>query len=454
MPEYKLEKLSLNSKEEKVGDLQSLLRNKLFGSGMASLLIKVSGAGLSYFMFVAFAHLLNARDYGVFAFSFNLAIVVSAFAGFGYSTAIMRYWPKYMAQGRPEYAKGAVKMGAQLTLTGIAVALVLGYVVDHLWFLTSEQNYVVIAILASAFCFSDFAAGVLRAQNNVVASMLPRDVLWRIFAPVIAIAIVWGGFALNNTWAVYICAFVLLALVAFQCVAINTNLKISSTALTTIADWAGTRNSLLPLWGAGIIFAMIQQMDVVVVGFLASGNETGAYFAAQKTAALLSLVLIAGGLVTDPIMASLYEKKQIQELQSLCRRMVIVIAVITFLGFLFLVLTGSVLLSIFNASFVSAYSILLILAVGALIDAVSGPTAYLMQMTSLENVYARMLAVVYFIVFVLQFIFVPKYGVIAAAISNAAGVVIWNCVSIYFLRRRIGVDPSFFGLFFPPKVRG
>jgi O-antigen/teichoic acid export membrane protein len=449
----KLKDANIKIDMQKQGSMKSLLRNKLLGSGLVSLLIKVSGAGLSYLMFVAFAHLLNAQDYGVFAFSFNLAVVVSAFAGFGYSTAIMRYLPKYLAQARPEYAYGAIKMGTQFTLVGIVAALLVGYCVDHLWSGQSDRNYFVVAILASTFCIGDFAAGVLRAQNSVVASMLPRDVLWRILAPLCALLIVWSGYVLNSNLAVYICALVLLALLVLQIFVITSNLKKLEVHLPAVSDWAGTRKSLLPLWGAGIVFAMIQQMDVVVVGFLLNGGETGAYFAAQKTASLLSLVLIAGGLVTAPIMAALYEKNQTQELQKLCRQMVIAIAIVTLFGFLFLVLSGNILLSIFNSSYTSAYYILLILAFGAMIDAVSGPTAYLMQMTSLETVYARMLAVIYVFVFVLQFIFIPKYGVIAAALANAAGVIVWNCVSIYFLRKKIGVDPSLFGILFPTKVR-
>jgi O-antigen/teichoic acid export membrane protein len=449
----KLDDVNTKIEQQKLGSLKSLLGNKLFGSGMISLLIKVSGAGLSYLMFVAFAHLLNAEDYGVFAFTFNLAVVVSAFAGFGYSTAIMRYLPKYLAQGRPEYANGAIKMGTQLTLLGIVLALLVGFVADHFWMVASNRNYFVVAVLASTFCIGDFAAGVLRAQNSVVASMLPRDVLWRILAPLCALIVVWSGYMLNSNLAIHICAFVLLALLIFQIAVVHSNMKNNVAQLPAVSDWAGTRKSLLPLWGAGIIFAMIQQMDVVVVGLLANAGETGAYFAAQKTAALLSLVLIAGGLVTAPIMAALYEKKHTQELQKLCRQMVIAIAAVTLLGFLFLVLSGNILLSIFNPSFTSAYYILLILAFGAMIDAVSGPTAYLMQMTSLETVYARMLAVIYVLVFVLQFIFIPKYGVIAAALANASGVIVWNCVSIYFLRKKIGVDPSLFGIFFPTKVR-
>jgi O-antigen/teichoic acid export membrane protein len=148
----KLDDVNTKIEQQKLGSLKSLLGNKLFGSGMISLLIKVSGAGLSYLMFVAFAHLLNAEDYGVFAFTFNLAVVVSAFAGFGYSTAIMRYLPKYLAQGRPEYANGAIKMGTQLTLLGIVLALLVGFVADHFWMVASNCNCFASVILQQAFC--------------------------------------------------------------------------------------------------------------------------------------------------------------------------------------------------------------------------------------------------------------------------------------------------------------
>ena len=67
-----------------------LRRHPLLGPGIISLVIKVAGAGLSYVMLVAFAHLLSPAEYGVFAFSFNLSIVVAAFFGFGYATAITR----------------------------------------------------------------------------------------------------------------------------------------------------------------------------------------------------------------------------------------------------------------------------------------------------------------------------------------------------------------------------
>ena len=429
--------------------LKSILGNRLFGSGMISLAIKVFGAGLSYLMFVAFARLLSAEDYGFFAFSFNLAIVVAAFAGFGYSTAVMRYWPKYLAQGKPYYAKGAIKMGAQLTLVGVATVLLVGFLADQF----SPKNFLSVAALAATFCVSDFAAGVLRAQQSVVGSMLPRDVLWRILAPLAAFAVIWFGYSLTSSAAVYICAFALLTLLLGQIFLITKSTNRLAGRSPAVSDWAGTRSSLLPLWGAGIVFAMIQQMDVVVVGYLMNGAETGAYFAAQKTATLLSLVLIAGGLVTAPTMASLYEKKSHTELQKLCKQLVIAIAAVTLVGFVFLVFSGKILLGFFNHNFTSAYSILLILAFGCMIDAVAGPTAYLMQMTAYEKTYLKIMLVCYLLVIMLQFALIPRWGGMGAALASAGGTIVWNLWSIWLLRTKAKIDPSILGLVWSIKSK-
>ncbi len=433
--------------------LRSALGHRLVGSGIISLLIKVAGAGLSYLMFVAFAHLLSAEDYGVFAFSFNLAIVISACAGFGYSTAVMRYWPKYLAQGKPDYAKGVVKMGSILTALGILIALGVGLVGDKIAGAQSARNFLSVSVLAATFCLGDFAAGVLRAQNSVVGSMLPRDVLWRIMAPLAAFAAVWLGYAAGSAMAIYISAAVLSVLIIGQIFLINQGVTKAAGHVIAKSDWSGTKGSLLPLWGASIVFAMIQQMDVVVVGYLMGGAETGAYFAAQKTATLLSLVLIAGGLVTAPTMAALYEKKNYAELQKLCRQLVMAIAVVTFLGFVFLAFTGNILLSFFNHNFTSAYSILLILALGCMIDAISGPTAYLMQMTSYEKSYLKIMVVCYVLVILLQFVLIPRFGGLGAAFASASGTIIWNLWSIWLLRAKAKIDPSIIGLIWPVEQK-
>lgn len=420
-----------------------------------SLVIKLLGAVLSYGMVVMFARFLSTDDYGRFAFGLNLAIIAAAIGGLGFSTGIMRYWPKYLVTKDSAGARGVVRLGYTASFLGGAmimfVALV-GSLVSAVFYAKNQfAEFAAIGFLGFLISVGDYSTNLLRAQGSTLVSMLPRDVLWRIFSVLGGAITLWWGFTLTGPGALLICSAVLLALTAWQMLHVRRNMSALLTSAGQRNDWPELRKSLLPLWASSIIFAMIQQFDVVIVGSLLGNADAGAYFAAQKTAMLLSLVLIAAGLVGAPTMAGLFHSGKMVELQRLCRNLAIAIAAVTVFGFLFLVFAGRHLLALFDPNFVNAYPILLIIAVGCMVDAVSGPNAYLMQMTSFERPYLRVMAVCYVLVILAQFILIPHYGSYGAALASSGGVVLWNLWSVAILRRKAGLDPSLLAIFFPPK---
>jgi O-antigen/teichoic acid export membrane protein len=430
--------------------LMNRIPKTILGPGLISLTIKLAGAVLAYAMIVAFAHFMSADEYGRFAFGLNLAIIVSVIGGFGFSTGILRYWPKYMVAHDEAGAKGVVWLGYRACLIGgfilIALAIVGGLVSARV------LEFSVIAILGLVIGLSDYSSNLLRAQGSVIVSMLPRDVLWRILCVVGAALLFWLGLKMSGSTALGLCAAVLVLLVLWQFRHVQNNIRGDVNAATTSRnDWRALKSSLWPLWASSIVFAMIQQFDVVIVGSLLGNADAGAYFAAQKTAMLLSLVLIAAGLVAAPLMSGLYHSGKLNELQKLCRNLAGAIAVVTAIGFLILVLIGRQLLSLFDPHFVSAYPILLIVAFGTMIDAISGPNAYLMQMTSYEKSYLRIMGVCYGLVLAAQYILIPRYGSMGAALASAGGVVVWNVWAIYVLRKKAGLDPSLLSLISNPR---
>jgi O-antigen/teichoic acid export membrane protein len=421
-----------------------------------SLAIKVAGAGLSYAMIVIFARLLPPDDYGRFGFGLNLAIIAAALGGLGMSTGIMRYWPKYLAEGNSVAARGVVALGYRLALIGgVAVACAgfcIGLISRHLGYAVTSWDCAAIAALGLAITFGDYATNLLRAQGSTIVSMLPRDVLWRILSPLAMALCLWLGVAATSQTALIVTAAALAILVIWQVDQARRSVATQATGNTGTFDSRHLMPSLMPLWASGVIFAMIQQFDVVVVGSLLGPAEAGGYFAAQKTAMLLSLVLIAGGLATAPTMAALYHSGRHAELQRLCRKLALAIAVVSALGFVLLLLLGKYLLAFFDPSFVSAYPVLVVVACGCLVDAVSGPNAYLMQMTNYERHYLWIMVGCYVLVLAGQLLLIPHLGVIGAALSSAGGVICWNVCAIFVLRRKAGLDPSLFSILLPPNA--
>jgi O-antigen/teichoic acid export membrane protein len=165
-------------------------------------------------------------------------------------------------------------------------------------------------------------------------------------------------------------------------------------------------------------------------------------------------MLVAGNLVGAPLISSYYHKRDMQGLQRLCSFLALGIAVPTAAGLLIVALTGHYLLGLFDSSFVGAYPVLLILAVAAAFDSLAGPTGYFLQMSGRESLYLRIMTACYAGVLALQLLLAPLLGAIGIAIPTAIGVIAWNAIAVFVLRRQTGVDPSLFGLIFKPSAAG
>ncbi len=436
--------------------LQSFL-SRLLGDSLISFVSKIIGAALTFVMLVVFSRLMTAEQFGFFGVGMNTAVMLSTLIGLGLPVAVMRIYPAHLARSETALATGFISSGystilvASFLLIAVAAVVSISGVADSIS--GSPMAPVLIAALAMFIALSDYCASALRSQGQVAWSALPRDIGWRISAPLTAALAVFAGLVLPNTVALGICVATLALVTALQFS--KSRLLYSELAKNAahVVDWARWRRPLLPLWIASVVFALIQQADVLVVGSILGAQEAGAYFAAQKTAALLGLAMIAGGQVAAPMMATAYHSGNLPELRRICRLLAAAIAVVTFAGLILVAGFGDRLLGIFKPEFVSAYPVLVLFAISATVDALCGPTAYLMQMTTLERAYLKIMAISYAVMLVLQLIFVPRYGLLAAAACNTAGVVVWNLFAIAMIRRRIGVDPSVFSFILPqPRV--
>jgi O-antigen/teichoic acid export membrane protein len=428
---------------------------KLMGPGLISLVVKVTSAGLSYLMLVAFARMLPAEDYGYFGVMTNVAIVVSTICMLGLPLGAMRFWPAHMERKEPELAKGFVqssqKLLAWVSVGLLFIALALTWTGLSTRFFGFTSGALLVAVFATLLALSEFLSSLLRAQNLTAWALVPRDILWRVFAPFAAGAVLYFSGLASGQIAILCCVVVLgvLTLVQFGIAWRATQRIVGNIAART--NWQSWRGPLIPLAGASVLFAMVQQLDVVVVGSLLGPIEAGSYFAAQKTASLMGLVMIAGGMVAAPLMSAAFQGGRIMELQRICKFLSVAIAGVTLCGFGLLAIIGDRLLALFDPAYVSQYGLLMVLALGYAIDALAGPTAYLMQMTKLESAYLKIMAMSYFVVLALQLALVPHYGAVAAAAATTIGYVIWNVTAIFLLRREVGVDSSLFSFFLAPK---
>lgn len=439
-----------------ISDLGGLIRQGMSRS-LASLLIKIAAAGLTYLMYVGLSRAMGDTQYGYFAFGLSLATILAIAASMGQQTAVLRYFPEESVAGHPERAVLALRAGASLTLVaGLVTSLGL-VLVAAFWSLALDRpgaHLYATAALILPLAMAEYLSAALRAQGSIWTGLAPRDIFWRLAVPAIVMTLAAAGIALAGWAALLLSAALLAAMLLAQ---MRLARRLGYEVRPALAGIAGYwrehgRASRWFLLGSVLDSAAIN-IDTILVGLLVTPMSAGLYFNAARTAGIMTLFSFAMTLVVAPMLAAHYHAgnmRRAQAVTSLCAWAGFTFSAVVLAGFF---LYGNAILSLFGDSAPEAYWVLMILSAGYLFEAAAGPGRMVMMMTGHEKPYAWLWGTVLFIGVLAQIVLVPLYGMLAAAAVCMAVRIVAFAAKTVWARRNIGIDPSLVGLFRLGRMR-
>lgn len=430
-------------------DLGALLRTGLSRS-LVSLGIKVATAGLTYGMYVLLSRSMGAAEYGLFAFGLSLATVLAILASLGQQTAILRYWPEDTGRGERAGAETALGAGGALTVAaGLAIgaALLLLALVGAVTGFGSTAHVAAAATLILPMALAEYWSSALRAQGSVWIALTPRDILWRLLVPVIVLALAIAGVALAGWQALLLTSIVLAGALALQALFARRKNMLLRTDFSAVPGYWQARGGASRWFLVGtLIDSAALNLDIVFVGLLLGPVEAGLYFNAFRTAGLLTLFMYAITLVVAPMLARHYHAGEMLKAQAvtlLCAWAGFLFSLAVFVIFL---VFGGPILALFGDHAEAAYWALVLLSVGLLFDAATGPARIVLMMTGHERAYVRLFGAIMVAGLLAALAVIPFWGILGAAAVNAGARAVAQVAISVFAIRRIGIDPSLFGI--------
>jgi O-antigen/teichoic acid export membrane protein len=431
-------------------DLRGLLSSGLSKS-LVSLFIKVATAGLTYLMYVIFSRVMGVTEYGYFAFGLSLATILAIGANFGQQTAILRYWPEAMVAGKPDTALAALRSGGAITIIASLVVVVLlagvsavtgavgGGPVWHL--------YASVALILP-LALAEYWSSALRAQGSVWTGLSPRDLVWRTVLPLAVVAIWYSQVPLSGWGALLLTAAVLALSLALQYwLARARHYEIAAGTTGLRGYWGAHGKASRSFFLGTVLDSAALNVDIIFVGLLVAPAAAGVYFNAFRTAGLLTLFMFAITLVVAPMVAQHYhagEMRKAQAITALCAWAGFLFSLVVFAGFL---LFGDQVMSLFGGSHEQGTLLLIILSVGLLFDAATGPSRIVMMMTGHEREYVRIFGAVIVLGMIVQIPVILAYGAIGAAVVNTLARIAAQVAIAWYSHRRIGLDTTLLGAF-------
>ena len=425
----------------RVGGNDGVVRFLVRGSAIA-LATRVAGVGLGYVVAILISRKLGADGYGTYSIAMAWALLLVVPSRAGLDTAALKFAPIYLERGDYSRLKGFVRFAAACVLVTSAVAG-LGVVIAAGLGLTSIPSG---ASVATAVTILPIAAlglvgALLRAERRIFASQFYEQLL----RPALIILLLLGAAALavriSASMAVLFGAagaFVALVLGGVHAVRV---LPLSGSG----ADYSD-RRAWLSLGGVLLATTVVQealnQVDIVMLGYLASAREAGLFAAAWRVASLASFAVAAMTTVSGPLIASSYDKGDLGSLGGIARSTARIGFAASLLICVPLALLGGLILRLFGPEFPAAYPALLVLLLGGLANAFTGAVAYLMTMTGRHShalvIFAGALAASV----ILNVLLIPPYSIVGAAIASTVGTIGWNLVMLVYVRRAMGIDAS------------
>lgn len=423
--------------------MKESIQRYLYRNTAWSLAIRLIGVALTFGAHVLLARSITQAEYGLFAYILDFAALCSVGASLGFAQSAVRFVPdlKKKNNGAGIRAFAIIGLAAAAIYSVVFVSILISFSASDLFpsgFDTSLMR--IAAILLFAISALRLAQEMLRGAGRIIVSQILEQTIWPIlFFAIIAVA--WTrsfDLELNRLLLLQASIFIL-GTVILLCLLFSRG----KLRYNTLFDSNSTRQWFaigFPLACAGFLAIFLKRGDVIFLGSIVSEELLAAYSAAARIAGLGAFGLAAVSASMAPPLRLYWvsgDKPAVQEVAARTAALATILSLpLTFASFVF----PSLIMGLFGPGFVIAASVLQILAIGQLVNAMTGPAAAIMIAAEKERIYLLASLMASVMMAVLLVFLVPELGLIGAAVAASCAVAAMNIFLAIYIYRKFGVS--------------
>ena len=431
------------------------IRGALLRGGTGGVLIKVAQVLLTFAATTFLARTCGPEGYGVYVFVFAVIQLLSIPAEMGSSVLLVREVSAYAARGQWGELRGILQRSTQLVG---AASIVLGiFTLLVIWIAArSEARYdprmiatfLAGVVLLPLLTLTNLQAAALRGFGQIVNGQLPGLVIrpGGFLLLVVIISAAAGGMALEpqKVMGLHVVAAGLALVVGWILLRRRVpELVRKATPAFETRRWARSSLSLTFIAGMQVVNS---QTDIIMLGLFKTPDLVGVYRVAVQCSMVVILGLDIANMVVAPFMSRLHSAGDLVRLRSLTKLSArIVLAASIPVALLYAFFGEEILKRVFGPEFVPGLVPLYVLSAGQVINAAAGAVVMLLNMTGMESSVVRGFMLSGVLNIVLNYLFIPRWGMEGAAAATAISLVAWNIYLSRSAARNLGISCWAFG---------
>ena len=430
------------------------LRERLVAGVAGLLTLRVAFGGLAFLLALTLARTLGTEGVGTYSYALAWVTLLGAPAILGMDLLIVRELAGFQLRSEWGLMRGMLR-----TANGVVLFTSLGLVsvvVPTSWMLRTRTSPEALTTLWVALPLVPLIAmtrvrqATLQGLHRVVMGSVPE----RLILPATLLALLFafrvGRVPLSATVAMTLNVGATILAFAVGAWMLHRHFPAAARAATPVFQverWIRGGLPVLLLNSVGVVFS---QADTLIVGALKGSAAVGLYSVADKSADLLTFVLIAQSAAFASTAASLHAQKDIATLQRLTTRIArLTLLTAAPLGVLLIGAGHGFLALFYGAEFVPAQRALVFLSIGQLVNVAAGLNGMLLIMTDQAGAAVRVVAASAALNVGLNLLLVPTWGIEGGAVANMISLIAWNVLATWALHAKTGIHSSVLGVLRP-----
>lgn len=425
------------------------LRKRLNKVDLGVFALRVVSLGLSFIIATIFARLLGVEGYGTYAYTMAWTSVLVIPANLGLPAILTRETAAKESASSWGTIKGLFRWSAATVVvvsTGIALGASLvawPLLAGHpqslyaLWLALASLPFTALMRLRQAS---------LQGLRHITLSQVSEQLVRPILLLVLVTAVYWFGSPFNVLWVV---GFYTLSMAA-ACLSSTVFLRrvlppnySHAVAIFEVRRWLVGAAPFLFISG---MYVITTYTDILMLGILRSQEEAGIYAAVNQGAQLVLFSVMTLSLSVEPFISKFYAEARLSNLQRFLTDNARVAFFFTLPLALALIAFGHTFLSLFGPEFSEGRAALTILCLGYLTSTIFGFASHTLSMTKFERMTAVGIGAGALLNVVLNYLLIPHYGVVGAAIGTSLSFVFRNLLYSVFAKWLLGLNTTIFSL--------
>ncbi|MDA3952304.1 MAG: flippase [Bacteroidales bacterium] len=428
--------------------LRDIHLKELFKGSSIAFSFKIFSVLIGYVFFYVLAKKFGAIGLGIFNTCFTVLILTSVIAKLGLDTALVKYIAEYVVKdNKQQIGKLYLVSLSFIFIVGAFVSLLIYFFskeLSILFFENSNQGHLfrIIGFTIVPFSITQLNSEYFRGFKKITAySVLQNGTVYFIILVLIFLASQYYSNIDFLIYSLFITSVFLMLLSTFFVLKNNFTFRFNN--ITDLKNHTGISKRQLisvsiPMLFSNSLFFVMTWTDTLMLSAFHSEDVVGVYNIALKIASLNTIALIAINSIASPKFSEIYSSEGIRRFKRIVQQTTIISWLVSAPIFAIILIYPESVLKVFGQEFLVGRNALIILSIGQLVSAFSGSTMIVLNMTGREKIGRNILIVTAIINILINFLLIPRYGIIGAAIATMVSTVFWNLVSVLFIYRSFG----------------